>query len=358
MKTAEDIIKSKKYIELTSKERELVAELVANEDEFEAMKWFLLETENSFASEKIEASANLRSNVMAHLNKQQAAPKVFWLNGVGAFLFPENKKIYQYPALQIAAVAVLLISVISVYNYNKDFKQELAINQPISNDAELNEANKTRNTEPEIDNLEKFGTTTNAPSEQGDELTLEKDLKSTLIDRKDETPAQTAYYKQLSAAEENKISVDDVMMPAEELFEDASSLDNNENERLNQAVPTNTQEKVVLTESISLSDVSKNDNYRKENTKKENKRDSDKSFAFNDAPAGVATTVSDTTTLKSKDTEEKEGGYLTGTAGGVYGETSSETTTGTSKPDQDETTKEKVSVADSKLIKKLLFIVK
>ena len=107
MKDAEEIIISKRFFELTPGELEAVKEFAANEEDYEAMRWFLQQTKSSFAEEKIEASPKLRAGVMAHLN-QQPSGKTIWLNGVGAFLFPSQKKFYQYPAFQIAAVVRII----------------------------------------------------------------------------------------------------------------------------------------------------------------------------------------------------------------------------------------------------------
>ncbi len=110
IKEAENIILSKKYFELSPDELELVNEYVSNEEDFEEMKWFLLSTQASFANEQVKPSTDLKKNVYEHLH-QDAGQKRIWLNSLGVFLFPTQKKIYQYPALQMAAIAVIAFGV-------------------------------------------------------------------------------------------------------------------------------------------------------------------------------------------------------------------------------------------------------
>ena len=58
MNTAEDIIRKKKFFELTVTERELVKDYATNEEDYEAMRWFLLSTSSAFEQEKITPSEN------------------------------------------------------------------------------------------------------------------------------------------------------------------------------------------------------------------------------------------------------------------------------------------------------------
>ena len=127
MKTAEEIIISKRFFELTPSEKEVVKEYASNEEDYDAMRWFLISAGDSFAKEKITPSADLRKGVMAHLQQKQAAPKTVWLNGVSAFLFPAEKPFYRAPAFQMAAVAALLVSAVMLYN-NTPMQADLAVN--------------------------------------------------------------------------------------------------------------------------------------------------------------------------------------------------------------------------------------
>jgi hypothetical protein len=140
MKTAEDIIISKRYFELNAAEKEAVKEYASNEEDYEAMRWFLISTGNEFAKEKIEPSSDLRRGVMAHLNQKQTAPKTIWLNGVSAFLFPSDKKFFQYPAFQMAAVAAVVVAIVLIYNQNPiSDNQEMALNNQTEQQENLNE---------------------------------------------------------------------------------------------------------------------------------------------------------------------------------------------------------------------------
>lgn len=113
IKEAENIILNKEYYELSTEELAAVSELVGNAEEFEDMKWFLASTQQVLVSDKVEASGELKTKVMTHLN-QPAEKRRFWLNGVIPFLLPEDKKFYQKPAFQMSLAAVLIIGFIMI----------------------------------------------------------------------------------------------------------------------------------------------------------------------------------------------------------------------------------------------------
>ncbi|MBK6525237.1 MAG: hypothetical protein IPG07_06540 [Crocinitomicaceae bacterium] len=211
MKLAEDIIISKRYFELTSSEKEVVKELVSNEEEYEAMRWFLTSTGDAFTQEKIEPSRDLKKGVMAHLQQKQTTSKTIWLNGVSAFLFPAEKKFYQYPGLQIAAVAVLLVSAVAIYNSSSKIQDTLAVNE----------------TEQLVTSEEKlvFESETMVPETTG-ALQDEEAAQPTTVTRNEivddvmEAPADMApgeavsYYREMSVAEEMKLAEQDDESPA------------------------------------------------------------------------------------------------------------------------------------------------
>ncbi|UKN01305.1 hypothetical protein K6119_16375 [Paracrocinitomix mangrovi] len=157
IKDAENIILAKEYFELTAEELEQVSELVQNAEEYEEMKWFLMSTQQTLANEKIQASPELKKSVMDHLNQQKDNRK-FWLNGVVVFMFPEDKKLHQKPAFQMAIAALLIVGFLFIYNRPID-DQQMALNdtieQPIADvpvgDAELKDLEK------DVDDLSKEG---------------------------------------------------------------------------------------------------------------------------------------------------------------------------------------------------------
>jgi hypothetical protein len=126
IQTAENIILSKEFHELTAEELATVSELVQNAEDFEEMKWFLASTQQAVIANQIEPSPALKKSVLEHLN-QPAKKRKFWLNGVIPFLLPEDKKFFQKPAFQLSMVAVLVVGFILFYPPNIE-SDRLALN--------------------------------------------------------------------------------------------------------------------------------------------------------------------------------------------------------------------------------------
>ena len=122
---AEQLIISKKYFELTPSELEIVSELVSNESEFEDMKSFLVATQNTFESQKIKATPELDKKIMAHLHAAPTQNKV-WYKSLMLFLFPRDRRVYQYPAFQLALATVLIFGVFNLLNFDSLKGESLA----------------------------------------------------------------------------------------------------------------------------------------------------------------------------------------------------------------------------------------
>ncbi len=145
-KEVEDIIRNKAYYELTSGERESVGEYAQNEEEYNNMQWFLTGSTAAFGGAKIEPSAGLRKGVMEHLTEGKKK-KGFWLNSVGVFMLPTNKKFYQKPAFQLGAAALVVVGLLFVLNPGVD-DENLAYTDPvIDTPIELNETNPSQELE-------------------------------------------------------------------------------------------------------------------------------------------------------------------------------------------------------------------
>lgn len=352
MKTAEDIIISKRFFELNASERDAVKELVSNEDEYEAMRWFLTSTGETFAKEKVEPSSDLKKGVMAHLQQKQTATKTIWLNGVSAFLFPSEKKFYQYPAFQIAAVAVLFVSVVAVYNTSSKMDESLAVNDnQIIQTPEENLVIADERKQPDVTvvpeqpaaDQDPAGPLTNSSSTGEGNKFLEVPA--------DMAPGEASYYREMSVAEETKVLDGDKVEIME--LENASTID----------------------EVITLSDVSQSgsifkknedavsnqDKYKdsNDNERNESKRDDDSKLESKTTITSNAPTQSGTTTATEKESDEDKetGGYMTGSAGGVYGETAADSTVANGKPEVEESAT-KFNINDTKVLKKLIFVVK
>lgn len=143
----ENIILNKEYFELTAEELSTVSDLVQNAEEYDEMKWFLASTQQALVSEKIEATPELKKNVMEYLNQDEKKRR-FWLNGVGIFLFPEDKRFYQKPAFQMSLAALLLIGFLLVYDRPVD-EGTMALNDTTIEETELKELEETVDTRDE-----------------------------------------------------------------------------------------------------------------------------------------------------------------------------------------------------------------
>jgi len=326
-----------------------VKELVSNEEEYEAMRWFLTSTGDVFTKEKIEPSRDLRKGVMAHLQQKQTATKTFWLNGVSAFLFPAEKKFYQYPALQIAAVAVLFVSIVAVYNTSSKIQDTLAVNdtkQNLTTEEKTvfeSETMVTEGSEKLEDQQNVDPVTSNTRNEVSDVMEAPADM----------SPAEaTSYYREMSVAEEIKYAEQDDESPAV-----AVDLDN---------VTTGSGATLRQDQTVNLSSsvYKKNENTKQEadklkedgkNLKDESKRDvSSKTTTTVSTNAPAGSNLGYTTTEK----ENVEGNaYVTGSAGGVFGDTADSAANDGNKPEVEEQTK-KFSINDTKILKKLVFVVK
>ena len=114
MKTAEDIVKEKKYFELTEDERQLVNELATNEEEFDQLKYLLSQSNDFFNSRKVEASNEMREHIMEKLYPPSAS-SLKWYQTLWLFLFPAEKSFYQYPAFQLVGVLLIFVGLFSVW---------------------------------------------------------------------------------------------------------------------------------------------------------------------------------------------------------------------------------------------------
>jgi hypothetical protein len=379
MKTAEEIIISKRFFELSPSEKELIKDYASNEEDYEAMRWFLISAGNSFAQEKIEPSAGLRKGVIAHLQQKQTAPKTIWLNGVGAFLFPAEKRFYQAPAFQMAAVAAVIVSVVLIYNANP-LKPDLAVI-----DQQAEPVTMPMQEEPMTSTGTNDGTTldTNQPLNQQnslpdavdqDKVTVSENTVSKSLTLENETEDISAsddyYYREMAVAEEVKLNAEiDEMKesPAQELTTNGQVFN-----------PNNGSYNVASTDKFGTGIDRKMDLSKKEDTSKQKNTEYKVSRSETDvngqdgdltntvAPAGPAvdaTTVLSGTIVTEKNTGEQNVGTTTSTAGGVYySYTTTKDSSGngyTSLEDaEEEENAAKYSITETKALKKLFFTVK
>ena len=109
-----DIVAEKEFMELTSEERTELNEFCANEQEYNQLKNVLL----NVSSLKVE-SVTPRKETKASLDRlfdtsfPRSAP--LWQSSVLAAVIPRNKPLYMQPLMHIAAVALLLILVVPMF---------------------------------------------------------------------------------------------------------------------------------------------------------------------------------------------------------------------------------------------------
>lgn len=358
MKEAEEIIRTKNYFELSPAELEIVSEYASSEEDYEAMKWFLLSTQTAARESEIVPSGDLRKGVMAHLAQKQPAPKMIWLNSVGAFLFPAEKKMYQYPALQLAAVALLLIGVVFVYNGANINQQDLALNsqEQVSPSQDLAPLKEEASEESpaliqnEIDGLK--------AEEQKSQLQDNKDMDMLPVSRNLQNigPLEQQTEEKIVSGSDDELSSAVPYYYAGDVESPDQNVSVGESKEQLSDLPTVTgKSEVAKTERDKMKNKkeSQSSDYRSEAYKKQD-LDEEKTVTVSPGASNgaITSTTKGEADGKDKDTER----YNTATAGGVYG-----TVGYTQSPDvtdQTETIQGAYSVSETKVLKKLIFVIK
>jgi hypothetical protein len=115
-----DIIEDKKFIELTSSERESLQEWCSNEEEFDQLKLVFLGVEQMKTAQVMTPKAETKNSLDAiFAQKHSKIPPVFWYNTVFTVLYPTDKPIQRRPLMQIAAIGLLFLLVYPFVSNNK-----------------------------------------------------------------------------------------------------------------------------------------------------------------------------------------------------------------------------------------------
>lgn len=114
-----DIIIEKRFFELTPKEKSMIKEWVANEEEFDALKLTFL----SASDLNIENEKELSPQVKQRLNERFAAKHAiqnegYW-NRFLMFFLPKDTQFFKKPAFQLVMVALVVALVIPFLWQNK-----------------------------------------------------------------------------------------------------------------------------------------------------------------------------------------------------------------------------------------------
>lgn len=112
-----DIVKEKAFIELSEHERAELKEFCATEDEYNHLKHVFMSVEAMPANDpqpKKETKDQL--DHLFHQTHPKSAP--VWYNSVLTVIIPKEKPIYRQPLLQVAAVALLVLLTVPLFNSN------------------------------------------------------------------------------------------------------------------------------------------------------------------------------------------------------------------------------------------------
>lgn len=252
-KEVEDIIKTKAYFELSADELKQVSEYAQTEEEYVNMQWFLNGAAGVFATDKIEASPDLKKGVMAHLTESKKK-KGFWLNSVGVFMLPEGKKFYQKPAFQLGIAAVAVLGFLFFFNNNMN-ESTLA-----SNDLKVEENTLEESNQPSTP------VDTRADGDQQEDIDeLNKDLeRDQLVNLQDEEILGLVVEQELTE-ELNEMTTDSYesepeMAPPPLIFEEISIVEDEEEVAesidLDDEVERKTEEAIVSVETEKLNNTS------------------------------------------------------------------------------------------------------
>lgn len=121
----EDIIKTKRYFELTAEELAEVSNYATSEVEFDDIKSFLLSTQQLVQDQKIKSTPELDDRVLNYLN-QSYTTATPWYNSVLLFLFPRDKQFFKYPAFQLAIASLLVFGVFNMVNFSSFNESKMA----------------------------------------------------------------------------------------------------------------------------------------------------------------------------------------------------------------------------------------
>lgn len=115
-----DIIEDKKFIELSSSERESLKEWCSTEEEFDQLKLVFLGVEEMKTAHIMTPRAETKNSLDAiFAQKHSKIPPVFWYNTVFTVLYPTDKPIQRRPLMQIAAIGLLFLFVYPFVSNNK-----------------------------------------------------------------------------------------------------------------------------------------------------------------------------------------------------------------------------------------------
>jgi hypothetical protein len=123
----EHIFKNKRYLELDSHERSIVSEYAKNEEEYEGMRALLLQI-NQVVQDVHEVPPTIKTRLDQLFDQKFAVTRLAWYNRLWLFLWPDQTRIIQRPALQLAMLLTLVVLIIGLFP--KLEQEQLAVVTP------------------------------------------------------------------------------------------------------------------------------------------------------------------------------------------------------------------------------------
>lgn len=125
-----DKILSKSYSELDASEREAIQEICGSEEEFTQLQQFFASVEN-YAQETREEhfpDPQVKSKLDDLFHETYQNKGILWYNAMWTALYPTEKRFDQRPLVRIAAILVVLISIVPFLDRPQAEKPSLAQN--------------------------------------------------------------------------------------------------------------------------------------------------------------------------------------------------------------------------------------
>lgn len=110
-----DIITEKEFHQLTPDELTQVSELCSNEEEFIHMKHVFSQM-SGFTQDTVSPKAETKESLDALFAQTYPRATGAWYSSILAVVVPKEKPIYRQPLMQLAAVALLLLLVVPLFN--------------------------------------------------------------------------------------------------------------------------------------------------------------------------------------------------------------------------------------------------
>ena len=188
-----DIVRSKEYIQLSSSEKLELVELCETEDEFNQLKSVLINV-STMKAEMPNPKEKTKNDLDALFVQTYPKSAPIWYNSIFALVIPKDKPIYRQPLLQIAAIALLLLLAVPLFNSDLIKTNQLA----------KNEVNK----EESAETIQFEDTVSENQQEVSNQLENEEEsLAEEITSPKEESRVQNDFFAQPVLKEESNTSI-------------------------------------------------------------------------------------------------------------------------------------------------------